>query len=446
MPDYIKIEDSFESIITQPTEINDLIGNAPNWIVRSGITVVALVVVVGLIMSYLISYPDKLSAPVIITTQNPPVDLVSNASGKIANIFLVDKDTVQKNDTILYIENDAKPDDVKKVEEFIIKYESISYIPEYLNLNFPENLQTGELNGNINAMGQKFKEFQNLLHQSLVFQKIKSLDSEISRTKRLTQIQEKELTIYQNEVNIKEKEYNRNNTLYHQNVISAQEIEKSEAEFLVYQRNLENMRSGIINNNIRVEQLNTQIIELTDQRHQSVLSYLNDIGQLIVVIKNEIEAWKKKYYIISPIDGTISMPGKLVTDQYISQNNILCSIVPKSNKNIDNKKIGRALTPISGAGKIELGSRVIIRFDAYPYKEFGVIETNVDNISLLPTPDNENNLYYELTFNLPDKLITNYDKTLKYKPNMSGEALIITKERTLLERFFDKFLNLTKNQ
>ncbi|MEZ4908088.1 MAG: hypothetical protein R2771_10740 [Saprospiraceae bacterium] len=79
---------------------------------------------------------------------------------------------------------------------------------------------------------------------------------------------------------------------------------------------------------------------------------------------------------------------------------------------------------------------MIIRSDAYPYKEFGVIESNVDNIALLPTPDNENNLYYELTFNLSDTLITNYNKTLKYKPNMSGEALIITKERTLLERFW----------
>ncbi|MEZ4908089.1 MAG: hypothetical protein R2771_10745 [Saprospiraceae bacterium] len=203
MPEYIE---TIEPTITQPHEINDLIGNAPSWIVRSGITVIALVVVVGLIMSYLISYPDKLSAPVIITTQNPPVDLVSNAAGKIADIYVVDKDTVNKNDTLIYIENDAKPDDIKKVEDFIREYKTIDFIPDYLNLLFPENLQTGELNGNVTSLAQKFREFQNLLRQSLVFQKIKSLDSEIMRTRRLTQIQDKEVGIYQNE-DIKEKEY-----------------------------------------------------------------------------------------------------------------------------------------------------------------------------------------------------------------------------------------------
>jgi hypothetical protein len=88
---------------------------------------------------------------------------------------------------------------------------------------------------------------------------------------------------------------------------------------------------------------------------------------------------------------------------------------------------------------------VIIRFDAYPYKEYGTIETSVDKMALLPTKDKDNNMYYELTFDLPEMLITNYRKKLTYKPNMSGTALIITEDRTLLERFFDKFLNLTRN-
>jgi len=445
MPEYIKIEESLETSISQPHEINDLIGNAPKWIIRSGITVIALVVVVGLIMSYLISYPDKITAPVIITTQNPPVDLVSNSSGKLTELFITDKDTILKNDTLLYIENTAIPDDIHLVEKFIRAYESITFVPDYLKINFPSDLQTGELNNSISLLGQKFRAFQNLLMQGLVFQKLKSIDNEISRTHKLTKIQERQLQIYKNEVDIKTKEYSRNKTLHNQHVISDQDIEKSEAELLGFQRNLENMRTGVINNNIRIEQLNTQKIELADQRQQAVAGYINELGQLIIVIKNEIEAWKRKYYIVAPISGVVNLSGNITKDLYVKQTDILCSIVPASDQKAGNKKIARAMTPIGGTGKIEKGARVIIRFDAFPYKEYGIIESKVENIALLPMQDKENKLYYELSFPLPDKLITNYNKTLEYKPNMSGEVLIITKERTLLERFFDKFLNLTKN-
>lgn len=443
MPEYTE---NIETTLSQPHEINDLIGNAPNWIIRSGITVIALVVVVGLLISYMISYPDKISAPVIITTQNPPVDLVSNSSGKLSELYVTDKDTVMKNDTLLYIENTANPYDIHLVEKFIKDYETVTFVPDYLKISFPTDLQSGELYNSIAILGQKFKAFQNLLKQGLVFQKLKSIENEIVRTHKLTKIQERQLQIYQNEVDIKTREYNRNKTLHNQQVISDQDIEKSEADLLGYQRNLENMRTGVINNNIRVEQLNTQKIELADQRQQAVAGYINELSQLIIAIKNELEVWKRKYYIVAPISGIVNLSGNITKDLYVKQTDVLCSIVPASDQKAGNKKIARAMTPIGGTGKIERGVRVIIRFDAFPYKEFGIIETKVDQIALLPTPDKENKLYYELTFNLPNKLKTNYNKTLKYKPNMSGEAIIITKERTLLERFFDKFLNLTKNQ
>lgn len=333
MPDYIKIEEEIEVAIKQPAEVSDLIGNPPGWILRSGISVIALVVAIGLAISYMISYPDKIMAPVIITTENPPVDLVSNASGKISELYITDNDTVDKNDTILYIENNALPGDIKKVENFIAQYENVYYIPDYLKLSFEELLQTGELNSNISTFAQKLRSFQNLLRQSLVFQKLKSLDNEIARTRKLTQIQEKELNIYHNEVEIKTKEYNRNEILHKQKVISDADLEKAEAELLVYQRNYESMRSGIINNNIRVEQLKTQQIELTDQRHQSVSSYINELAELIVIIKNDIETWKKKYYVISPADGIVNMPGALSKDQFINQAAPVCSIVPATKAN-----------------------------------------------------------------------------------------------------------------
>jgi len=152
-----------------------------------------------------------------------------------------------------------------------------------------------------------------------------------------------------------------------------------------------------------------------------------------------------QHHNIAPINGIITLPGTISKDVFIPQGTPVCSIVPVT-KDTGNKKLARAMTPISGVGKIEKGSRVIIRFDAYPYKEYGTLDTKVEDISLLPIKDNEGKVYYDLTIKLPDTLITNYDKTIPYRPNMSGVALIITKDRTVFERIFDKFLNLVKNE
>ncbi len=57
------------------TSVDDLIGNPPGWLLRSGITMVALAVAVFLSLAFVIKYPDKISASAVITSSEPPVDV-----------------------------------------------------------------------------------------------------------------------------------------------------------------------------------------------------------------------------------------------------------------------------------------------------------------------------------------------------------------------------------
>ncbi len=443
MPDITYIEDTINATVNQAEEANDFIGNPPGWILRSGITVVAMVFAIGMALSYIISYPDKIMAPVVITTVNPPVDMVSKAAGKIDKIFVEDKDIVRKGQNIYYIENTANSDDV---EDFFSRYESIRFIPDYLKLTSKDKLITGELSNSVNSFFQKFKEFQNLLGEGIVFQKLKSIDNEISRIQELNRIHGKRVEIYSIEVHLKQKEYDRNQILHRKNVISDSEREKYEAEYLTYKRQLESMNSNIVSNNIRIEQLRTQQLELTAQRKKQVRAYINQLAELKTTVKNQIKSWREKYYITTPIDGVVTIPTTIHQNMFVNQGMQVCSVIPDNTATIINKKIAMAMTPISGVGKIEKGSKTIIRFDAYPYKEFGSMDTAIDDIALLPVKDKEGKAFYNITINLPDTLKTNYDKIIPYRPNMSGVAMIITKDRTIFERLFEKFLDLVKNR
>ena len=77
-----------------------------------------------------------------------------------------------------------------------------------------------------------------------------------------------------------------------------------------------------------------------------------------------------------------------------------------------------------------------VKFDNFPYMEYGMIKVQIAHISLVPiNKEKEKNYILEVIF--PDSLVTNYGKTLAFSQEMTGSAEIITEDLRLL----DKFLN-----
>ncbi len=66
---------------------DDLIEKQPGWLLRSGIVLMfgATALFVGL--AAVIRYPDKLAAPFVLTTENPPIELLTVADGQIEEIL-----------------------------------------------------------------------------------------------------------------------------------------------------------------------------------------------------------------------------------------------------------------------------------------------------------------------------------------------------------------------
>lgn len=72
--------------------------------------------------------------------------------------------------------------------------------------------------------------------------------------------------------------------------------------------------------------------------------------------------------------------------------------------------------------------------------EYGYIKAKVTNIALVSSPLNTGNAVvdtYLVTLSFPEGFLTNYGSLLKFKYEAKGTAEIITKDRRLIERFFD---------
>ena len=100
-------------------EIGDLIAIPPNWLLRSGITMVAIVSITVLFMSYFIRYPDKISTSAIMTSLSPPIEVVSRSGGYIDAFQVEENGYVNKGEILLHINNSTNQNDLKILNAWI---------------------------------------------------------------------------------------------------------------------------------------------------------------------------------------------------------------------------------------------------------------------------------------------------------------------------------------
>lgn len=180
------------------------------------------------------------------------------------------------------------------------------------------------------------------------------------------------------------------------------------------------------------------ILETQQEDNLSRSGGLFSIYEDVQRMGNEVENWKQNFLIVAPIDGQVSLIQFWSAQQFINENEELLTIVPTSNSG---KIIGKALLPLERSGKVKPSMRANIRLDGYPYQEFGSIQAIVKDISLVPQGET-----YQIELEVAGILITNYEKSIPFRQEMQGTANIITEDRRILERVFDKILSTLRNE
>jgi len=118
-------------------EVNDILGKTPVWILRRGIVLLSVILAILLAGSWIFKYPDIISAPIIITSQNPPSALIAHTSGKIMAIYVKDEQSVKADQYLAVLENAA---DLKSVVQLKVLLENgdmlsnVSILPQITNL------------------------------------------------------------------------------------------------------------------------------------------------------------------------------------------------------------------------------------------------------------------------------------------------------------------------
>ena len=185
MPQYTQIEASEVINESQQDEIQEMLGNPPGWILYSGISIVLLVAVVGLLMAGFIKYPDKMEAPVIIRTERAPTVVVAPLSTILDSLLVYDGQKVKEGELLVILKNAAHFGDVLSIETNINQLMDTEDISIYKKYDLPENLQLGELQNSYALLIQQMKDLQFLLQNPSVTEQRYAIKKEIQQIKNL---------------------------------------------------------------------------------------------------------------------------------------------------------------------------------------------------------------------------------------------------------------------
>ncbi len=427
-----------KEIVLRTEEVNEILSSTPKWIFRWGISVIFILIVIGLTLSYFIKYPDILTANITLTTLNPPVTLISKNNGKLTYLLVKNNEIVKLNQTIAVIENTSNYKDVlylfDNCNDLIEQLKLSDTIP---TITIKDSLKVGELTPNYLLVLKSIKDL-NLYKETNSFKKqITLLNKDLLSYSDLLSKYKKQQELNNQELELTEKDYNRDNALLKEGAISAREFENKKKEYLRALNSYEATKITLSNTMIQVNSIEKNILQLQIQDFQEQAKLKNEFQQNLKSLVAEINKWKQLYLIESPIDGKISFFNVWTINQNIKQGDELFSIIPTQKQQF----IGKCILPILNTGKLSIGQNVNVKLDNYPYTEFGMLQGTITNISEVPNKDT-----YAIDVDLKNGLVTTYNKTLTYKQQMKGKADIITKNISVMDRIFFNFKKLVERK
>lgn len=400
-------------------EFQEVLSRVPSWMQRYGITLIFFILAGLIVGSAFFKYPDIISAPVVVSTENLPVDIVAKISGRIDTLFVTEKQEVTKGQFLGILENTANWNDVLFLEKILTT-------PD---LSEKQGLSLGDLQNPYSNYLKAGEDLRFFIKTDYHNKKIKTVERQKIIQQNIVNQSFKQLNLSKKQIETAQNQFETDSILFVKNVLSSFEFETSKNARLQTLQSYENAKTGIENQKLNIVQLEQQIFDLQQQQNEQLSQLKLSLSTAIDQLKAQIETFKQTYFIISQTDGVATFTKYWQRNQNVTAGETVLTVVPL----VDQQIIGKIMLPPQGAGKVKTGQTVNVKFDNFPYMEYGMVKVQIKNIALVPVNQN-NTTAYVLEVAFPENLKTTYNKALTFSQQMSGTAEIITEDLTLLER------------
>ncbi len=404
----------------------------PTWILRWGATFFFLFLLVVIMVSGFIKYPDIVPATAEITAINPPAHLVANVNGKIEQVLVSEGQAVTKGSILALLESSSRWNHILIIDSILSRLDTLCASGSSASLpvpsEFEKDLILGELQPAYSELLYSYTEFYQFHQYDFHAKKLSALTAKQGYQRDyINRLINKEKLLHQ-QFKISLNKYHRDSLMSLKGGVSRTEVEFSRQNVLQHQSTITDLAMSLINNQAINKQIGYEIETLTLEHHAEKQRLVTRLEQNIQLLKAQTDAWRNTYALEAPVDGVVSLTTFWSENQNVKAGEVVLSVVPTDSLKV---KV-RLQFPIQNSGKVSIGQRVNIKLENYPYQEFGMLVGSLENISRVP-----NDLLYSADVILDHGLETSYHKKLPKIQQLTGKAEILTDEVSLLMRFFN---------
>lgn len=427
----------------QPSDaVQEMLGKMPNWLIRWGITIILLVVVGALVGAWFISYPEVIPARLVLSSDAPPVPVIARSAGQVG-LWVKSGTPVAKNTSLGIIQNAANTEDVLNLQRQLPVLEEIVHALDINRLvALDDNPELGSIQPYYSTFLQRLHDYRFFMQTNLFSQRIRALQ-QLQNQPRLGRnelVQQRDLA--KRELAYAQRRYQSQKQLFDTGAIPRFTLEDAEATVTQARRALESYNGQIssfdLQQQLQSKTYTQQILDLQQQYEQQRQQYQSGLRDAFRLLKNSVEEWGLNFLLKAPVSGDVALFRFQYSEQFVRAGEEVLTIIPPFSEN--SRIIGRAFLPHYNTGRIKKGQKVRIQVDAYPPHEYGFLEGTVENISTVSRQLAEQQPEtYQLEVALPSDLRTTYKKQIIFKPELTGNAEIITENLNLIERLLYQF-------
>ncbi len=420
--------EKFRKLPKHSSHINEIIGKKPSWLIRMGISGMLCLLLALLFVAWWVKYPDIIKATVYISTPNPPIDVVCPTSAKIEKIFFYNEE-VTKGSPLILLKSTSNYSEVQSLKGFLQNLAKNSLLENTIVI--PKDFSNlGILQDGYNQLASILEELNEHIEYRPYKKRIAFLEKMIVSNRQSLESLEKRFLLDMEDQKIVTNDKKRSDTLFSKGVISERDFEIAQQQVLQKEIQMENNRTRLIDKKTAIISLQKQLAELKIQQDHFNYEIRDKIKTISKMLSAQIEEWTSSFVVVAPIKGTISVFNELNKGDYLSAGSYLLTILPIENQEL----FAFGSFSVAKAGKLKENNKAVIKLHAYPYREYGAIDGFVEKISDFPIEG-----MYSVKIRLPNKLETGYDKKIDFKQRLSGDAELITENRSLLSRIFSNF-------
>lgn len=412
--------------------VEAIVGRAPSWLVRSGISLISFVFLLLMLLTWFIRYPDTIYSPIIITTEQPPTEMVTKVSGQILQLYVNNNETVHQGQNLLLLESSVNYQKLQALELALLQLNQAvqrAALSEFdykaLNIN-----QLGELQPALNQLLVELKQLVLNTSSEQLALRIANTRSLSEQYRQLQQQLMNKQTTWREKLALEAELLQKKNELFAKGVITSAEILPQKNSYLDKQLALDDINIELSLYQVKLSELEQSLSHFKVQRQEKLQQLQDSVINSYLTLNNEIALWKQHHLMTAPTGGQVSFSQYWSANQHVKSGDVVLTVA-----NENRAVIGKIQINQRGIGKIQPGQRVDIELASYPAMEYGQLVGQVGAISLVPGEQG-----YLIDVTLPTELTTTHGKTLPFSPNLTGNARVITAEKRLFERFLEKIL------